>query len=148
MRVAHSLIGGLIACVGIVLAARAAPLDSVTLVPDCGRTGGGAAVASPNGVIYYCAQRLAHIRQYWPGADDFLIFHEVAHIELGSGGERLADCWAAKFAGGLPNGAAIVNSAEEFFRRAIVPHVGYADGHARADHVRRCYQAEKYNMSD
>ena len=88
------------------------------------------------------AQRLAHIRNFWPGADDFLMLHEVGHIELNTEAEREADCWAAEFLRDAPEGEKIVMAAESFFRRARLPHIGYADGPERADYVVGCYLGE------
>tara|TARA_B100000686_G_scaffold113987_1_gene121533 strand:- start:1647 stop:2117 length:471 start_codon:yes stop_codon:yes gene_type:complete len=75
------------------------------LIPHCGMTQGGVATATPDGKIYYCAQRMADIEYKFPGAGSYFILHEYGHIFLQSGNEREVDCWTA-------NELAINNSKE------------------------------------
>jgi len=67
----------------------------VKLIAHCAATQGGVATATPDGKIYYCAQRMANIEGKYPGAVDFFIVHEYGHIVLQSGNEMKVDCWAA-----------------------------------------------------
>ncbi len=65
------------------------------LIANCGATQGGVATATPDGKIYYCAQRMANIEWKYPGAVDYFILHEYGHIVLQSGNEMQVDCWTA-----------------------------------------------------
>ena len=65
------------------------------LVANCAATQGGVATATPDGKIYYCAQRMANIEWKYPGAVDYFILHEYGHIVLQSGNEMQVDCWTA-----------------------------------------------------
>ena len=65
------------------------------LIANCGATQGGVATATPDGKIYYCAQRMANIEWKYPGAVDYFILHEYGHIVLQSGNEMEVDCWTA-----------------------------------------------------
>ena len=65
------------------------------LIANCGATQGGVATATPDGKIYYCAQRMANIEWKYPGAVDYFILHEYGHIVLQSGNEMQIDCWTA-----------------------------------------------------
>ena len=65
------------------------------LIPSCGVTKGGVASATPDGKIYYCAQRMSNIEWKYPGAVDYFILHEYGHIVLQSGNEQQVDCWTA-----------------------------------------------------
>ena len=65
------------------------------LIANCGATQGGVATATPDGKIYYCAQRMANIEWKYPGAVDYFILHEYGHIVLQSGDEMEVDCWTA-----------------------------------------------------
>ena len=64
-------------------------------IPNCGATQGGVATATPDGKIYYCAQRMANIEWKYPGAVDYFILHEYGHIFLQSGNEMEVDCSTA-----------------------------------------------------
>ena len=75
------------------------------LIPNCGATQGGVATATPDGKIYYCAQRMANIEWKYPGAVDYFILHEYGHIFLQSGNEMEVDCWTA-------NELALINDKE------------------------------------
>ena len=65
------------------------------LIANCVATQGGVATATPDGKIYYCAQRMANIEWKYPGAVDYFILHEYGHIVLQSGNEMQVDCWTA-----------------------------------------------------
>jgi hypothetical protein len=65
------------------------------LIANCAATQGGVATATPDGKIYYCAQRMANIEWKYPGAVDYFILHEYGHIVLQSGNEMQVDCWTA-----------------------------------------------------
>ena len=65
------------------------------LIPNCGATQGGIATATPEGIIYYCAQRMASIEHKFPGAINYFLLHEYGHIFLQSGNEQKVDCWTA-----------------------------------------------------
>ena len=75
------------------------------LIPNCGATQGGVATATPDGKIYYCAQRMANIEWKYPGAVNYFILHEYGHIFLQSGNEMEVDCWTA-------NELALINDKE------------------------------------
>ena len=71
------------------------PRIEAELIPHCGQTQGGVATATPDGKIYYCAQRMAAIEYKFPGAGSYFLLHEYGHIFLQSGDERQVDCWTA-----------------------------------------------------
>jgi len=71
------------------------PSVEAELIPHCGMTQGGVATATPDGKIYYCAQRMADIEYKFPGAGNYFILHEYGHIFLQSGNEKEVDCWTA-----------------------------------------------------
>ena len=112
------------------------------LIPHCGMTQGGVATATPDGKIYYCAQRLADIEYKFPGAGNYFILHEYGHIFLQSGNEREVDCWTAnELAVNNSNEAKkILNSDINFIKlyKLYDPKYG-GTGEDRANLIQNCF---------
>ena len=112
------------------------------LIPHCGMTQGGVATATPDGKIYYCAQRMADIEYKFPGAVNYFILHEYGHIFLQSGNEREVDCWTAnELAINDSNEAEkILKSATDFIKlyKLYDPKYG-GTGEDRANLIKNCF---------
>jgi len=119
------------------------------LIPHCGMTQGGVATATPDGKIYYCAQRMADIEYKFPGAGNYFILHEYGHIFLQSGNEREVDCWTANELANNNSKEAknILKSAMKFLKlyKLYDPKYG-GTGEDRANLIQNCfiYGAEYY----
>ncbi len=111
----------------------------MSFVPDCGRTGGGVAVAEPPAAVFYCPRRVREIERAEPGAAFFFFVHEVGHLALGSGDERAVDCWAAGRFPAISGGYRQIRAAIRFVAAHTRADSRYGDGAERAARLRRCY---------
>ena len=114
----------------------------IEVVANCGKTQGGIATATPEGIIYYCAQRMASIEYKYPRASNFFILHEYAHIYLNSGNELQVDCWTAnELANSKDTRAKItLESATQFIRDFYkLPDPKYGGtGKQRSNLIKQC----------
>lgn len=116
-------------------------LEDVSIIANCGRTGGGIAIALPSRVIYYCPQRMAWMNYRAPGAADFFMTHEFGHLALESGDESLVDCWAAQRFRSAEHGEFYIDSVTRFIKRYHRPSKKYGTPESRADHIRECFES-------
>jgi hypothetical protein len=113
------------------------------LIPNCAATNGGVATATPDGKIYYCAQRMANIEWKYPGAVDYFILHEYGHIVLQSGNEMEVDCWTANELAIMNNkrSSKTLKAAMEFIKAFKLPDPKYGGtGEERALLIENCMQ--------
>ena len=113
------------------------------LIPNCVATKGGVATATPDGKIYYCAQRMANIEWKYPGAVDYFILHEYGHIVLQSGNEMEVDCWTANELAIMNNkrSSKTLKAAMEFIKAFKFPDPKYGGtGEERALLIENCIQ--------
>tara|TARA_B100000131_G_scaffold90386_1_gene87087 strand:+ start:396 stop:857 length:462 start_codon:yes stop_codon:yes gene_type:complete len=118
------------------------PRIEAELVPHCGQTQGGVATATPDGIIYYCAQRMADIEYKFPGAGSYFILHEYGHIYLQSGNERQVDCWTANelAVNKTKEAKKILDSAMNFLKLYKLHDPKYGGtGEDRANLINNCY---------
>ena len=111
------------------------------LIANCGATQGGVATATPDGKIYYCAQRMANIEWKYPGAVDYFILHEYGHIVLQSGNEMQVDCWTANEFALMNNKESkkSIKAAIKFIKAFKLPDPKYGgDGAQRALLIEKC----------
>ena len=113
------------------------------LIANCVATNGGVATATPDGKIYYCAQRMANIEWKYPGAVDYFILHEYGHIVLQSGNEMEVDCWTANELAIMNDKRSIktLKAAMEFIKAFKLPDPKYGGtGEERALLIENCMQ--------
>ena len=119
---------------------READIPEARLIPNCARTGGGIAIAEPEGRIYYCLQRVVAIERRYPGASKFFFLHEYGHIALQSGDELLVDCWSAHELSHTVQGEAVLTAARRYIEqfKLFIPKYG-GTGADRSELLAGCY---------
>jgi len=121
---------------------KAEPNIQAELIPNCGATQGGIATATPEGIIYYCAQRMASIEYNFPGATNYFLLHEYGHIFLQSGNEKEVDCWTANelALSKDPKSKKVLDAAIDFIKlfKLYDPKYG-GTGEDRASLITNCY---------
>lgn len=118
------------------------PLASIPVIPNCTMTGGDIAIASPQGVIFYCPMAADRINALDPGAGHFYYVHEYGHFALNTMDEGAVDCWAAQQLKSVPNGQQVISAMiNHLLRRQAAfepPHPRYGSPGERAERIRRC----------
>ncbi len=119
---------------------REANIPEARLIPNCARTGGGIAIAEPEGRIYYCLQRVVAIERRYPGASKFFFLHEYGHIALQSGDELLVDCWSAHELSHTVRGEEVLTAARRYIEqfKLFIPKYG-GTGADRSELLAGCY---------
>ena len=115
-------------------------VSEAELIPSCARTGGGIAVAEPEGRIFYCLQRVVAIERRFPGASKFFFLHEFGHIALQSGDELKVDCWSANELRYIVDGVRILAAAQRYIEQFKLIDERYGGtGADRSELLEGCY---------
>lgn len=121
-------------------AADGGAFPDAELIPNCARTGGGIAVAEPQGKIYYCLQRVIAIERKYPGASKFFFLHEFGHIVLQSGDELKVDCWTVNELRYIADGVKILLVARRYIEQFKLFDTRYGGtGADRSELLQGCY---------